>query len=196
MPVQEQQGRVNDTALLFAAVTGSMQLMSVARVSVTMRNRFHGFYLLLFMLMPAFGQAAVEGYHAVDPDWRQIRPGISARHSWQQNAIDDYRYRLTVQCLCGLHGASEVYVIGGRVVKVEDENGRARPLSLADIRHLSVPGLFALIDRYAAQQPDRMSWRLHRTLGYPERIVVDPSYRLADDELDYRISSLQLLVKD
>jgi len=52
-----------------------------------------------------------------------------------------------------------------------------------------------MIADYATQQPDRMSWKLNRYLGYPELIDIDPSYRMADDEIHFILSDFKVLTK-
>ena len=154
-------------------------------------------FLLIFMVLAAgkVTAAGLDGYVATEIDWKQLRPGVQARDSWRQMAISHYRYRLQAQCQCPINGISTVYVIDGRVVRVEDGEGRQRSLPEDLEQTLTVPALHALIDRYAASQPDRMAWQLNRYLGYPERIEIDPAYRIADDEVRYTLDDFRVLQK-
>ncbi len=135
----------------------------------------------------------LERYQAVEIQSQDLRPGLNARQSWRQSDVADYRYQLTARCLCAYHGSSRVYVVDRQVVRVEDESGRPRPMDARGMQDLRIEALFSLIDRYASQQPDGIEVRMNRYLGYPERIRIDPSYRLADDEIDLTITNFQLL---
>jgi len=153
--------------------------------------------LLIFMILTAgkVAAAGIDGYVAAEIDGKQLRPGVQARDSWRQVAPSDYQYRLRAQCQCPLNGISTVYVIEGRVARVEDDAGRQRSLPDELQQTLTIPALHALIDRYAASQPDRMAWQLNRYLGYPERIEIDPAYRIADDEVRYSLDDFRILQK-
>ena len=151
--------------------------------------------LLVFFATTVVSATGVSGYQAVDVDWKQLRPGISALDSWRQAGLRSYQYRLRAQCQCPLNGDSTVYVIDGVVVRVEADNGQPRNLTDALKQRLHIPALHTMISRYAAQQPDRMAWKLNRYLGYPEMIDIDPSYRIADDEIHYTLSDFKVLVK-
>ncbi len=154
------------------------------------------YFLMMILAMGGVaGATGIDGYHAKDMDWKKLRPGVYARDSWRQSAISSYRYHLQVRCLCPLDGGSTVYVVEDRVVKVENNQGETRQLPVDLMQSLTIPGLYALIDRYAAQQPDRMAWKLNRHLGYPEVIEIDPSYRVADDEIYYVLSDFKVLIK-
>ncbi len=151
------------------------------------------FVIVLSLLVTSVLAAEPERYRPIEVESGMLRPGVTARQSWQLTGLRNYQYRLQAQCLCALHGSSKVTVLGGNVVAVEDENGRARDVTPAQMQRLRIEALLALIGRYASSQPDSMSWRLNRYLGYPERIFIDPSLRLADDEIDYVISDLRQL---
>ena len=118
---------------------------------------------------------------------------LSARDNWEQNDYQDYRYTLEQECYCPQPKRTRVTVRAGRVTGVTDL-GTGRPLSAAEAAgYPTVSGLFRLIDRSVGKRPDSMTIVYHRSLGYPERIRIDFSYRVADDELDYRLSGMEIL---
>lgn len=130
-------------------------------------------------------------YSTGEVDWRQLRPGINARQTWQQTGLKNYHYVLETRCFCERDGQTQIYILNGVVVKAVDlGTGRDRRLDALP----TIPDLFRLIDTLSAQHPDRLVIEHDRHLGYPTRIFADPSLRTADDETDHRISDLKLLI--
>lgn len=151
-------------------------------------------FLAVFAFPAGLAHAAVDGYRAAELESWRIQPGMNGRQTWRQVGLQDYTYRLRVACNCALNGESRVYVVDGKVARVEDREGRVRQIQDAFAARFTVPALFRLIDEAAARRPDSMTWRLDRRLGYPAFIRIDPSYRIADDETDYRLDRLRPLV--
>ncbi len=139
-----------------------------------------------------------EGYVVTDERPQQGRAGVgmSARESWLLHDYQDYVYSLEQVCYCILPKVARVYVIGGKVVQVDDtKTGQVyRDADMLRNFH-TVSGLLDLIDKLVARHPDNMSIRYNRHLGYPELIRIDQSYHMADEEIDYRVRDLRFLQK-
>jgi len=138
----------------------------------------------------------IAGYKAIDVNPQAILPAMSAYQTWKQNALSDYTFMLYTECQCELNGVTQVYVINNHVIKVTDESGWIKNIKPKIRSSLTMDQLLDLIERYSGQMPDRMSWHLNRTLGYPESIIIDPAYRTGDDEINYKIDHFQLLMHD
>lgn len=149
---------------------------------------------LVALFAPAATSAELKGYEAADPDWRRLEPGMNARQTWAQANMNDYVFILETHCYCPLPRRAKVYVLGDRVVQLEDLEGAKVITDPAILRATpTVTQLFRLMDRLARKQPDRLSFEHDRHLGYPTRVYADPSLRLADDETDYRLRDLKPL---
>jgi len=139
-----------------------------------------------------------EGYILSDkaPVQGKVGLGMNGRQTWELNNHQDYSYTLEQTCYCVLPKRVQVYVIGGRVVQVDDlKTGRVHtePDMLGSF--LTINGYFKLIDQLLAGHPDSITIQHNRYHGYPEVIKANPSYRMADEETDYRISELKFLHK-
>lgn len=150
-----------------------------------------GLVLALGLIVAACYLPAAQGGQA-GPVSSSRQVGLTGLENWRLNAPRNYAYRLHAECLCALDGDSRVTVRAGKVW-VTTLSGQPRQLPEAVAQGLSIPALFEMLKTRAQSLPDRLQWRLNRYLGYPEWILIDPSYRLADDETVYRISDLQPL---
>jgi hypothetical protein len=56
--------------------------------------------------------------------------------------------------------------------------------------YLSIMGYFAFIQKQQTQYPDEIRVKLNRSLGFPEEIWVNPSYKMGDDEISIEISNI------
>ena len=160
--------------------------------------------LLLTLLLPGFlSQAALATTPGSDPeagagiDTSRLQRGTDGRQTWRLNNLKDYVYRIERRCFCPAPSRAEVFVVGGEVVRVKDlEDGRISddPALLGYFK--TIPGLFREIEQAMTSIPDRLTLELDRYLGYPARFSVDPSYRIADDGIRYRIDWLRPLTGD
>jgi hypothetical protein len=107
-----------------------------------------------------------------------------AKNQWRSHGIADYQYTLEQLCFCPRISAI-VTVRGGQVDSVEPTGGGTAPQSAH-----TVEGLFSLIQRYAAQKPDRFAVEYHPSWGHPTSISVDQSRGTADDEMVITIKDL------
>ncbi|MCP4995927.1 MAG: hypothetical protein GY934_19440 [Gammaproteobacteria bacterium] len=150
----------------------------------------------LMMIHSAASAQTPEGYVVTDERPQQGRAGVemNARATWRLNDYQDYVYRLEQACYCVLPKVAKVYVVAGRVVQVEDlKTGRVHREGDMLRNFHTVSALLELIDKLVARHPDNMSVRYNRHLGYPELIKIDQSYRMADEEIDYRVLNLKFL---
>ena len=118
---------------------------------------------------------------------------LSARANWESLDHQNYRFTLRRQCYCAGPEQVIVEVADGRIAAVRDARNK-QPVSthlLGDYR--TIPELFAEIDAAVPQKPDSLSIEYDRSLGYPKRVRIDFSYRMADEEIDYEIESMEIL---
>ncbi len=152
--------------------------------------------LAIMVILSVASAQTPEGYVVTDEQPQQGRAGVgmNARATWRLNDYQDYVYRLEQVCYCVLPKVVRVYVVAGKVVQVEDlKTGQLHREDDMLRNFHAVSGLLDLIDRLVAKHPDNMSIRYNRHLGYPELIKIDQSYRMADEEIDYRVLNLRFL---
>ncbi len=146
--------------------------------------------LFAFLLLPAMDADANDD--APKP-LMQVFQGLSARENWRQNPHAHYRYVLHRRCYCPAPNDVRVEVANGRVTNVTDlKSGKDLPPARLS-GYASIDELIARIDAAVARKPDSMRVEYDRHMGYPKRVHIDPSYRIADDEIDFTIESVTLL---
>ncbi len=116
---------------------------------------------------------------------------LKARENWELAHPENYSFMLERNCYCAGPRRVRVQVRQGRVVRVEDlESGERYTDEKTLRRYPTIEQLLTLIDEAMKKKPDSLTIVYDRRLGYPSRIYIDYSYRIADEEIDYRISNL------
>jgi len=117
---------------------------------------------------------------------------LSARLNWEQNNPQSYRYTMHRQCYCSSPKHVTVEVSDNQVVLVTNvENGEVvDDQFIADYQ--TITELLAEIDDAVVRKPDSLHVEYDRHLGYPKKVRIDLSYRIADEEIDYRLEDLEI----
>ncbi len=137
--------------------------------------------------------AAPPGYIETEVDWQRIQPGISARQTWAQNHPDHYVYDLKRDCCCARHDV-RVFVVAGQVVQIEDQQSGEVITDEAELKkYRTLDEYDTWLDHQWQKGADAFMVKRNRHLGYPEEIQIDPSYRMADDEIRENIVRFRLL---
>jgi len=152
---------------------------------------------LLLLLLAPLTAGAITLPNGRSLELRPFQPaghaaGVPPRELWRISAPDDYAYRLQRRCYCFGPKDARVYIVQKKVAAVEDlATGRVH--SDKRILELFMPlaDYFDLIDRLWERQPAIFEIRHDRRFGFPARILADPAYSIADDEVDLRIGELQ-----
>ena len=115
------------------------------------------------------------------------------RARWSDLQIDEYWYRFRWHCFCASEDVRvvDILVARGAVVSVVDaETGK--PLSAQDAaRYRTVDGLFDFL-RGAVDYPAFLvQAAFDSRLGYPAAAWVDYAANIADEEMGFRVYSLQ-----
>ena len=152
-----------------------------------------GFLLTMVLLIPLhFANAEEVPYQEVNVAQRHW--GIPAREIWSQTALTDYAYTLEQQCYCPLPAKSRVYVSNNKVFAVKDLS--TNHWLKKDLNNFkTINQLFDFIDEIVSKKPDSHQVVLDKHLGFPTLVEINPRYRTADDEINFRISDLKSLKK-
>ncbi len=117
----------------------------------------------------------------------------SAWAVWSVSRPAAYRYTARRACFCLERGPAVVTVRAGRVESVVDAvTGEPLPPERSQL-YTTIDGLFALLFQAVEQQAwaIRASYDAHR--GYPRDGYVDPSTRIADEELGFSVEDFEPL---
>ena len=122
-----------------------------------------------------------------------VSRSLSARQNWELAHPRDYSFVLERNCYCAGPGKVRVQVRQGRVVAVEDLQSGSRHTDEQTLRQYpTIDQLLALIDLAMERRPDNLTITYDSHLGYPSRIYIDYSYRVADDEVDYKVTDVKI----
>ena len=152
--------------------------------------------LILLQICHANAAGGGSEYQTADVQWSRLQSGINARETWARNRIDSYVYVLDMQCYCALPKSAKVFVINGRVERVQGTESNEvyiDPVVLSQYK--TIPEYFELIDELYRKNPDSLTIEHNRYLGYPELVQADISYKMADEEISYKLTNFQLLKK-
>ena len=156
--------------------------------------KFRTAFFLIFILLTPLHLAGAEEvpYQEVNVD--QKFWGIPAREIWSQTALTDYAYTLEQQCYCTLPAKSRVYIANNKVLAVKDLS--TNHWLKKDLNNFkTINQLFDFIDEIVSKKPDSHQVVLDKHLGFPTLVEINPRYRTADDEINFRISDLKSLKK-
>lgn len=155
-----------------------------------MRRLAPGFAALLSTTLAI--PAVLAGGDADPPETVHFQQTLSARAGWDLNRRHNYRFTLHRDCYCASPNDVEIEVRNGEIVRVTD---LAKGTELDDATRADYPTiarLFTEIDEAVARNPDSMHVEYDRHLGFPARVDIDISYRMADEELRFTIDNVEL----
>lgn len=146
--------------------------------------------LLLFAVA---SPALLAGGDAEPPETIYVAQTLSARANWTLNRRRNYRFVLHRDCYCSTPNDVEIEVRDGEVAKVTDlANGKTLDAQ-AHTEYPTIASLLDEIDTAVDRKPDSMHVEYDRRLGFPARVDIDFSYRMADEELRFTIEKVDIL---
>jgi Family of unknown function (DUF6174) len=132
-----------------------------------------------------------------DSDDRQATVAAfgQARDVWRRKGPRSYRYVFQQICFCAPPVTDPVVITvqNGLVTRVAKEATGA-PVDEADLsRYLSIDGLFQRIQDAIDAHADEIRVSYDPALAYPTDVLLDPSHKIADEEVRYQARDLQPL---
>ena len=123
-----------------------------------------------------------------------LSSNLSARANWEQANPPRYRFVFRRQCYCALPNNVLIEVENDQVVAVRRlEDGV--PVPQQQFREYpTIDHLLTEIDNAMRSHPDSLLVEYDRVQGFPKRVGIDFSYRTADDEIDYTIDRVEILL--
>ncbi len=163
---------------------------------MNLRNTYALFITSLLLSPLHLAHADESPYREVAIDQSRIPWGLPARDIWKQTALTNYAFTLEQECYCPLPAKSRVYVENNKVFAVKDLSSNRWLDKNKEIKYFkTINQLFDLIDKNISKKPDSLHVLLDKHLGYPKLVEINPQYRIADDEINFRIRNLMMLKK-
>lgn len=127
------------------------------------------------------------------PELDDVTDLESAIERWDSIGYSNYTYRATRICECLPPYKFDVIVSQGKVTDVKFETSSHQNYSSE--KHLvansyTVNQLFQLIKKYQ-DTADAFEVEFHKELGYPTRVYINPSFQIADNEINWQVSGLR-----
>lgn len=152
----------------------------------------YGLSLLAIVSTQGMANELLPGF-AVDGQAQSSR-GVSAASTWRALGKNTYRYRLNQVCSCAEGGELWVYVVGSRVVALQRVyDGRVFNDKNTLRNYHTIDELNDLISAELAKSPDWVEIYRNRYFGFPEKVALNPSYFVQDDEIEFSIRSVEFL---
>lgn len=135
--------------------------------------------------------------HAGAAQPEELQKAQENRARWQASGVSNYEYAYNKFCEC--HGEEPpetvVTVSDGAIVRVHHkhaDSGREVPARAGSLEYYwTVEDLFALLEK-AASGEATVRARYDATLGYPLQVYVDYQPALIGDEVDVRLTRLDV----
>jgi len=114
---------------------------------------------------------------------------MAALQKWRAAGIHDYNFSLDQSCLCP--GVQPVSVtVQNDAVQSARNLKDGTPVAASVLGRLpSLDGILQKIEAAYAQPAEHITLTLNPEYGYPERVFIDYSTMIADEELSYQISN-------
>jgi len=146
------------------------------------------------LLLLIIWASAVPLYH-----WFAVDDGADEfadrQAQWQGSGVESYEYIVQKNCFCGIPGNIPVQVVvrDSLTIAAYDSSTEHDP-SGEKIEGLptSIPALFNLVLSAQANNEGTVEVAYDETYGFPRRIKIDPSPRINDDEVDYRVENFRV----
>jgi hypothetical protein len=120
-----------------------------------------------------------------------IRDLVAARAQWNVEGTTTYTMRGSAQCFCVMGGREvNVAVTNGQVTRVTDAVTNAVLPSEIAAPYRSVEGLFDIIDEAIRTNVHRLEVTYDPKRGFPVRLWIDRSDRIADEEYGFNMTSV------
>lgn len=125
------------------------------------------------------------------------RPALVHNRSlWESQAIQHYRFNLTVGCFCPWNALMPltIEVKNGEIISMVASNGGDITPYLDTFRaDATIESLFDLVDSAISKRVYSLVVQYDPKYGFPASIVIDPSHMIMDDETGYYVTNFEVL---
>ena len=119
------------------------------------------------------------------------------QEKWQDAAISDYRYQLSIGCFCVFTQDMPliIEVRDGKVVSMEYQNGNPIDSSLLELfeRYATIDRVFGEVKAGLNGAADEVIAKYDLTYGFPTEVTIDVQKQATDDELYLTLSNFEKL---
>jgi hypothetical protein len=125
------------------------------------------------------------------------RPALRHNRSlWESQAIQHYRFNLSIGCLCPWNALMPLTVeVRNRTVvsMTASNNGDITPYLDTFRPYATIESLFNLVDSAISRGVYKLVVQYDPTYGFPASIVIDPSRMIMDDETGHYVTNFEVL---
>jgi hypothetical protein len=117
---------------------------------------------------------------------------------WQDKAVGDYTYRISIGCFCPYMGQMPLTVVvhDGKAVSMKTADGSNPAQNAESYRQVdTIDKLFGILAG-AQASADEVKVSYDPTYGYPQSIAIDYIKNAVDDETSYQVSGFEVLPAD
>ena len=121
---------------------------------------------------------------------------VHNRSLWEAQAIQHYRFNLTVGCFCPWNALMPltIEIKNGEIVSMVASNGGDITPYLDTFRaHATIESLFDLVDSAISKRVYKLVVQYDPKYGFPASILIDPSRMITDDETGYYVTNFEVL---
>lgn len=168
-----------------------------------MKHRFptHSSFVALLGLMVVLVAACAPATFTPLPPTASPSPELAQlqvnRELWRAKSTGNYRARIGA----GFFGPAEwqapitVVVKGGKLESfaIEGPAPAAAEWAAFKSKHDTVEKVFGLIEQAIADKAEHIEVDYDAALGFPRRVVIDPSRQMADEESYYTVDNVEIL---
>lgn len=110
------------------------------------------------------------------------------KNKWESLGVNSYKYTFQISCFCipDVTLPKVIEVIDGEIMSVNE-------ISYDDELHwgiLSIAQLFDVIEKAEKNNVAVLDVKYHQEQGYPISVYIDRDKMIADEEMDYSVTSL------
>lgn len=146
------------------------------------------------ILLAGFCLLAASGCSSGSSENTSPREGLNlARAAWNSTGITTYSFTMLRSCLCtGGTQIARVNVVNGSIASLTDGASGALITAPSDTLFRTFVGLFDLAQDILDRNPDRVTLFWQSEIGHPIDILVNFSFQTVDDDLNIKISEVDL----
>lgn len=164
-----------------------------------MRNAISTFTLMLTLAaaMVTTGclnneDPAQETKYAGSSTPEQGKAFTKARAAWEASKPPSYNFQLSRNCFCFPYGWMDIYVDGGKVVKVDTIEGVEGPYDIDSFGHApNIDDMFTQIEGYLKNPEYEVMATYDAKMGYPLMVKIHHLEQFYDADAEFQIASFR-----
>jgi hypothetical protein len=136
--------------------------------------------------------ATQENKYAGSSTPEQAKAFTEARATWEASQPPSYNYQLSRNCFCFPYGWMDIYVDGGKVVKVDTIEGVEGPYDLDAFQYApNIDDMFEQIETFLKDPEYEVKASYDGKMGYPLTVKIHHLKEYLDADAEFQIASFR-----